>query len=87
MLFNPVERMLFLTCAISNSPKLGGMQKADEAACGSMLLFPGKVGQFAASGNWARLGFPCGRRAGGTAGGHWADRVTQLAPSAPSLTK
>ena len=75
--------MLFTMCAISNSPKLGGMQRDGKALSGFMLLFI--VEYLTVSKLSGRLDSACGRYAVGSARECWADKRTLLVLSSSSL--
>ena len=75
--------MLFKMCAISNSPKLGGMQRDGKAVSGFMLLFIAE--SLTVSKLSCRLDSACGRCAVGCARESWAHERSLLAFSSSSL--
>lgn len=70
-------------CAISNSPKLGAMQRDGKAVSGFILLFI--VEYSTVSKLSGRLDSTCGRSAVGSARVSWADERSLLICSSPSL--
>lgn len=70
-------------CAISNSPKLGAMQRDGKAVSGFILLFI--VEYLTVSKLSGRLDSTCGRSAVSSARGSWTDKRSLLICSSPSL--